>query len=434
MHDDSGDVVGRQSVGMSLDPHVLEAVRRVPGLEVFAVAAGGDHTVDLAERRGPAADGVGGGEVILGHVAVVIEGFTVHERHVRAVGPEVGEPQPAVDVLTEVDDLTSGIEAHDRNGSEFLHAAHGRGRRHCETGEVVIHNCNRLPGVGFDAPILELTGHEVGGADGPGRRCPLVVAHDDDVADVQFTEERDRVPVAVALLPEAGATSVPPVAQDDLPDVLTHDEEVADVVGLYVQVRSVAREPGRELDVADAMSVEERLVAPVGGRVETRRWWTCVERERAPEDVCGTLARFRLFGLVRFDPARTPVVRVEESGLEPRGPRPLALTAIGPDFDAPVHALPTRNRMTGPRHEDAVARVDRREVHGIDANAVRVLAGRAVRQQPRQPRSTLADAKYGVAEVLHPKFARHAHASPSRCNDRSVFVFIGTQRIRTCAR
>ena len=49
------------------------------------------------------------------------------------------------------------------------------------------------------------------------------------------------------------------------------DEEVADVVGLDVEVRHVAGEPGRQLDVADPATVEERLVDAVGGRVETSR-------------------------------------------------------------------------------------------------------------------------------------------------------------------
>jgi hypothetical protein len=147
---------------------------------------------------------------------------------------------------------------------------------------------------------------------------PLGVGADGYVADVQLTEERDGVPVTVARLLEAGAAAIPPVAENDFPDVLARDEDAADVVGLHVQVGPVTGEAGGQLHVADAVSVEECLVAAVRGRVEAGFVRDRAELERSPEHVRRTLPRSCSFGLVRLDPARAPVGGVEEGRLEPR--------------------------------------------------------------------------------------------------------------------
>jgi hypothetical protein len=51
MHDDAGDVPGRQVAGMTLDPDVAEAVRGVPWFEGVATAAGRDDANAWPEAR-----------------------------------------------------------------------------------------------------------------------------------------------------------------------------------------------------------------------------------------------------------------------------------------------------------------------------------------------------------------------------------------------
>jgi hypothetical protein len=100
----------------------------VPRLEDVAIVAGRDDAVDLAEGHRRPVYGAGRGEVLQRHVTARVERFPVHEREVGARGAEIGEPRPTVDVLSEVDHLASGIEARDRNRSQFEHASHGRRR------------------------------------------------------------------------------------------------------------------------------------------------------------------------------------------------------------------------------------------------------------------------------------------------------------------
>ena len=124
MHDDARDVVRSESVGMALDPHVLESVGGVPRFEHFAVTTRRHHAIDLSDRERGAAGEVAAGEVVLRDIAGGIERLAVHERQLRAGRAEVGEPYPPVDVLAEVDDLTIGVDAADAGRSQLLDATH----------------------------------------------------------------------------------------------------------------------------------------------------------------------------------------------------------------------------------------------------------------------------------------------------------------------
>ena len=66
--DDSGHVVFGQRARMALDPHVLEAVRRVSRFERPSLTVGDDH-VDLTGVQGLAGAPVVGCEVLHGDIA-----------------------------------------------------------------------------------------------------------------------------------------------------------------------------------------------------------------------------------------------------------------------------------------------------------------------------------------------------------------------------
>ena len=92
-----------------------------------------------------------------------------------------------------------------------------------------------------------------------------------------------------------------------------------DVVGLDLEPVAVLGEPGRQLGVADALAVDERLVDPVRGRVQPR-----AARPRLPASsnsprtsIAGRRSRpAARSGLDRLDPPRRPVLRVEQPELE----------------------------------------------------------------------------------------------------------------------
>ena len=143
---------------------------------------------------------------------------------------------------------------------------------------------------------------------------------DRDRADRELAEERDGRAVVVRPLIDAVTPAEPSVAEQDRPMVRAVRQEVGDVVGLYLKVGGVAREARSQLEVADASTIEERLVDAERGGVQTGRSLGAVvlvvELELVSEDVHRSFSGREWFGFVWLDPSRLPVGGLEQSGLE----------------------------------------------------------------------------------------------------------------------
>ena len=235
------------------------------------------------------------------------------------------------------------------------------------------------------------------------------------IVGLELPEKGERAAVAVGQLEEARVPPPPAVREHDLPDVVAGHQQVADVVDLHVEGARVAGEAGRQLYVAHASPVEERLVDPVGGGVEPGASDRGMEPERVTEDVGGPL------GLVRLDPAGAPVGRIEEPGLEPGRGRPPALDPpVRPDLDPPVDPLPGRQGLAGPGDQHAGVGLDPAEVAAVELYGVGLLAGRAGRELPRQAGPAVAETQDVVAEMLDPEVGRSVHAG-------EVMIMLGEQ-------
>ena len=63
------------------------------------------------------------GEMLLRDVASRVERLAVHEGQLGVGRSEIGQPNPPVDVLAEVDDLATGVDAANVDGPHLLDAA-----------------------------------------------------------------------------------------------------------------------------------------------------------------------------------------------------------------------------------------------------------------------------------------------------------------------
>ena len=314
--------------------------------------------------------------------------------------PEVAQAQPAVDVLPEVDHLAIGTGSGDGNGSELLYPARRRCRGVGQGAQVVVGDRHGLPGLGPGPVVLELPCHEVGGQQRSLGGLPIAAGGDDDFVGVELPEKSKRAAEAVDGLEEADSAAPPAVGEDDLPDVVAPHEQRSDVVCLDVERGRVTGETWRQLHVADAPAVEERLVDPVRRGVEPglRRWYT--ELERVAQQVG------RALGLHGLDETSGPVRRVEQPGLEPGRRGPVALAAVGPDLYAPHDPLPRRQWIPRPGEQNTGIGFHPIGGAAVDLDGVRLLLGRARRQLPRQPRQPIAQSEDCRPEVLHRKAGR----------------------------
>ena len=132
---DAGGVVDAQRARMSLDARELKAVRGMPRFEVrcFAVR---HHGVDLTGAEWFLRLPVNRTQVIRRDVARVVERFAVSDRQRCVAWTEVREPQPAVDVLAEVDDVLVVGEVRHRVRPNDFDAADWR-RRRPKNGKIV---------------------------------------------------------------------------------------------------------------------------------------------------------------------------------------------------------------------------------------------------------------------------------------------------------
>ena len=217
---DGLDRVGRQLARPAVDLHVAEAVdreRRLVGLD----AATAEH-VGVGLRR--AAERPGAELAVLEHLGVV--------QHDRVTGRAVdGEPDPAGDVLAEVDDGGAAGRCADRHRPHRLDPAHGwsGGRRH-QMGDrrelagvdpvaVVEARCRPF---GLGQPgVVRLAVVQAGREVGPETGAPVTIRGDrvDRAVVVAELQLGDRPGVGAVDLAapsaEAEAAPVPPLGDGD---------------------------------------------------------------------------------------------------------------------------------------------------------------------------------------------------------------------------
>ena len=270
MDDDSGHVVFGQRARMTLDPHVLEAVRGVPRFERPTRTVGDDH-VDLTRVQGLARGPVGWCEVLHRDVTGRIERFTVGEREARVARPDILHAHPTVDVLAEIDHMDHGAQLCDRARADGFDSPDGRCRRREERRHVVFDDGSWLPTKPSSPTRWSTCCPAMRSARtiDPVALCqPVPVGRDRPTVDLHLDEARDLGTVDVVFTRVADLASVPTVGENDAQLVVTLPQEGRDVEGLHVEVRAVGRESGSELIVADAFAVHEQLVEPVSRRVD----------------------------------------------------------------------------------------------------------------------------------------------------------------------
>ena len=172
---------------MALDPHVLEPVDGVAGLEDIAHATGRGHPVPLADVVAVPA------QMIDRDIPPVVQRLAVLQDQLGPGRAEIAQAEPAVDVLAEVHDLTVGVDPGDRDRAKLLDPAHGRRGRGRQSSEVVVGDGHRVPVLHLDPAVLDLAGHEIGAADGTGGGRPPGPGGDGEVADLELSEESARV-------------------------------------------------------------------------------------------------------------------------------------------------------------------------------------------------------------------------------------------------
>ena len=228
VHDDAGDVVRAERAGVALDPDVLEAVGGEPRVEHVALAAGRDHGVDLAGAERLGQERHRRPQVLHGHVAVRAQRLAVGERDLGARVAEVRQPDPAVDVLAEVDEVHAGTQLGDRDRADLLHRPHRRGRRADQRVVPALADGDRLPVRGVvprrgpallqQPAVLALSLDQVGGQDVRVGPAPGGVGAEDGggavvVLEVQLGEERGLLAPLVGGAQDPDLAAVPPVGE-----------------------------------------------------------------------------------------------------------------------------------------------------------------------------------------------------------------------------
>ena len=301
---------------VTLDPHVLEALGAVAGFEHVALDAGGDDDVGL-ERQVHLQRDRARVQVLLGEVAVVVEPLAVGEGHLGAGLSQLGEAEPAADVLADVDDPPVGCELAHRHRTQLLDPAHRRRRGADEVGDAMVLDPDRrprgpVPPLAALPHVVHLAGDQVRPQDVAGRRSPRRIgAEGEDAAvgegDVELGEQGGRGAVVVDAAGDAVLSAPPPVAEQRADDVVAGVEVVGDVEGLHLEAGAVGREAGSELLIADPGAVDERLVDAVGGDVQGGLADAAVEVQPGGELVHGPLSFGEVVTLDGCDPVGSPV-------------------------------------------------------------------------------------------------------------------------------
>ena len=124
MHDDTGQVIRPELAGMALDTHVAKAVGRVSGLERLARPTGRDNVVHLTRWQRAVDEWEVDVQVRGGDVAGRIDRLAVGQRDRGPGLPELPQPDPAVDVLAEIEHLSTGHATH-AGRRQLLHGRTG---------------------------------------------------------------------------------------------------------------------------------------------------------------------------------------------------------------------------------------------------------------------------------------------------------------------
>ena len=283
--DDAGDVVLGEPAGVALDAHVAEAVRGEARLEHVSVHAGRDHPVDLARAQRLRQERHVGRQVVRGDVTVRTERLGMGQHQLGPLRAELGEPDPSVDVLAEVDHVDTGAQLGHRHGAQLLDRTDRRRGRDDERVVAAVADLHRRPGRPPEQPaVLVLALDQVRERDVARRPEPgLVGAHDGRravrVLDLELGEEGGLGPPLVVGAGHAHLTAVPPVGQEGVELVVALAQQPGHVVRLHLGVVLVLGEPRRQLHVADPDAVQLGLVDPVRRGVERGALHRPLERE-----------------------------------------------------------------------------------------------------------------------------------------------------------
>ncbi len=254
-------------------------------------------------------------------------------------------------------------------------------------------------------------------ADRAGGRHPVGSGRHRARTDRDLAEERDGRAVVVRALIDAVTPAEPSVAEQDRPTVRAVRQEVGDVVGLYLKGRGVGREARSQLEVADAPTIEERLVDAARGGVQTGRSLGAlvlvVDLELVSEDVHRSFSGREWFGFVWLDPSRLPVGGLEQSGLERDRVGPRRCARLGPDANPPRRRLSRPQRLERPRNEHVVRGFESSRPTIAEFDFVGALFHRAGGQPPRQPWSGLVDPECRSVQVFDAQPVGEVHLERS---------------------
>ena len=416
---------GVSVVRVALDADIPEAVGGSPRLEYLARDAGRGHLVHLARRQRlreerPAA-----------RCSVVTS--PRHRAARRASGcascrPDRGsQPDPAVDVLAEIDHLAPVSSRVTETGTiSSTRRTGGAGESTSRRSRVDDHD--RRPSRVVETRSVQPRGNRVGPparrrSGRPRRRGPSALRQCGPVPNTV------RVPSSSVISSWASnASSVPhwsaarvipiwprnqPSARITADRVPARPQVAGHVEGLHRHVVVVLGEPRGQFVVADPLAVEVRLVQAVRGDVHPGRGDRPVDVELGPEQ-----RRRRSPGSARVLPARPRTACQSWPSSSPISNQAHSDHSTHAQsvhtWTCHLHPL-RRGRAAAPRTAPGCSgrsRPGRCPSH-CWSGPVRGLPGGAGGQSPGEPRLADVDAQ-GLVEVLDPQVARGDHGF-SRC-------------------
>ena len=254
-------------------------------------------------------------------------------RELGARRSEVGQADPAVAVLTEVDDVAVGApSSRDRDRPELFDPPHGwrdaartarrsRDPRRATRGPTPSGRCRARPtdrrGGGGRAPRRRSRSAREDVARGRAPRGVGPTRSSSPEREREVSSARTARRGAVAVDPPSEAVSVPATSRRSgarrARSRPASTRSVTSNVCTWSRL-PVRREARRELVVADPGAVEERLVDAVRGDPQLGGGNLAGDVEVTGKEVCGPLARRRVRSLLRLDPRCAPADRHARHG------------------------------------------------------------------------------------------------------------------------